>query len=69
MDITLYNHSYWESMEVSINGGTPSSHPFVNGLFSMKQKPTSELGDPPFMESTISIDMVLSWINDGYNDS
>ena len=38
------------NMVVSWNGGTPSHHPFLDGIFHYK---TSRLGVPPFMETPI----------------
>ena len=36
-------------MVVSWNGGTPSHHPFVDGIFHEINHPASELGDPPWL--------------------
>ena len=43
MHIPWYPHLY----KVSWNRGTPSSHPFINGIFH--NKPSSELGVPPWL--------------------
>ena len=38
-------------MEVSINGGTPSFHPFIDWI--SPYKPSSDKGVPPFMETPV----------------
>ena len=46
-------------MEVSWNRGTPSHHPFLDGIFPNKNQPA--IGVPPFMETPIWENHAVCW--------